>query len=149
MGSHAASARVIGSCSMCRMCSLANSRTLSLPYLALCQSIYLAMLNPLESTNRVSCTASPPAHLGYDPLQYCGVYLRYAELAGRIKAGTRGFDSDDPGLPPLHVAYHNFLRPHSGICGMTPAEEAGIHVPGPDKLLTPIRCAAAARFAFT
>ena len=71
------------------------------------------------------------------------------DMADRIKAGTRGFNSDCPGLLSLHAVYHNFLRPHLGIGGMTPAEKAGVHVPGPDKLLTLIRCAAAARFTFT
>ena len=71
------------------------------------------------------------------------------DQADRIKAGTRGFNSDCPGVLILHVVYYNFLRPHLGIGGITPAEKAGIHIPGPDRLLTLIRCAAAARLAFT
>ena len=35
-----------------------------------------------------------------------------------------------------------------GLGGLTPAEKAGITIPGPDRLLTPIRCAAASRFNF-
>ena len=67
-------------CSVCMMCSFANSLTLILPYFAFCQSIYLAMLNPLESASRVPWTASSPAILVMIILQYCGIYLRYAEL---------------------------------------------------------------------
>ncbi len=45
------------------MCSFENSLTLILPYFAFSQSIYLAILNPLESTSRVPWTASSPAIL--------------------------------------------------------------------------------------
>ena len=44
--------------------------------------------------------------------------------------------------------HHNFLRPHMGLGEMTLAEKAGITIPGPDRLLTLIRCAAASRFNF-
>ena len=64
-------------------------------------------------------------------------------LAERLNGGTRGFGSDHPGLLSLYVVYHNFLRPHMGIGGMTPAEKAGIIIPGKDKLLMLIRYAAA------
>ena len=64
------------------------------------------------------------------------------------KKGSRGFNSHIPGLFVLDQTYHNFLRPHMGLGGMTPAEKAGIAIPGPDKLLTLIRCAAASRFNF-
>ena len=66
----------------------------------------------------------------------------------RRKKGSRGFNSDVPGLFVLDEVYHNFLRPHMGLGGMTPAEKAGIIIPGPDRLLTLIRCAAASRFNF-
>ena len=66
----------------------------------------------------------------------------------RCKANRRGFNSDSPGLFLLNEIYHNFLRPHMGLDGMTPAEKEGIHIPGPDRLLTLIRCAAASRFNF-
>ena len=64
-------------------------------------------------------------------------------------AGARGFHSDEPGLLGLHTIYHNFLRPHRGIVNMTPAEKAGIRMPGEDKLLALIRCAAASGFMFS
>ena len=66
----------------------------------------------------------------------------------RRKKGSRGFNSDIPGLFVLDEIHHNFLRPHMGLGEMTPAEKAGITIPGPDKLLTLIRCAAASRFNF-
>ena len=61
---------------------------------------------------------------------------------------ARRFNSDVPALPVPGEACHNFLRPHTGLGGLTPAEKAGIRVPGPDKLPTPIRYAAASRFNF-
>lgn len=57
---------------------------------------------------------------------------------------ARRFNSDVPALPG--EACHNFLRPHTGLGGPTPAEKAGIRVPGPDKLPAPMRHAAASRF---
>ena len=66
----------------------------------------------------------------------------------RYKAGSRGYNSDEPGLFLLEEVYHNFLRPHMGLNNMTPAEKSGIHIPRPDKLLTLIRRAATARFDF-
>ena len=49
----------------------------------------------------------------------------------------------------LHTVYHNFLRTHLSIGGMTHAEKAGIHVPGLDKLLMLIRYAAATQSTFS
>ena len=71
---------------------------------------------------------------------------------------ARGRPKRDPGAGDLpgyvrldsvfldKPTYHNFLRPHMGLGGMTSAEKAGIMIPGPDKLPTLIRCAAASRF---
>ena len=61
--------------------------------------------------------------------------------------GRRAFNSDHPGLFCLCVVFHNFLRPHMALGGKTPAEAAGIVVPGHDTLRTLIRAAAASRFA--
>ena len=66
----------------------------------------------------------------------------------RRKKGSRGFNSDVPGLLVLDEIYHSFLRRHMGLGGLTPAEKAGITIPRPDKLRTMIRCAAASRFGF-
>ena len=62
--------------------------------------------------------------------------------------GRRAFNSDHPGLFRLYVVFHNFLRPHMALGGKTPAEAAGIVVPGHDALRTLIRAAAASRFTF-
>lgn len=62
--------------------------------------------------------------------------------------GARGFNSDRPGRIILDIIYRNFVRPHGGLDGATPAEKEGIGIPGPDKLLTLIRCAAASGFNF-
>ena len=60
----------------------------------------------------------------------------------------RGFNSDVPGLFVPDEIHHNFLRRHMGLGGLTPAEKAGIAIPGPDKMRAMIRCAAASRFSF-
>lgn len=59
--------------------------------------------------------------------------------------GRRGFGSKHPGL--LRLSY-NFLRPHMALGGRTPAEAAGIIIPGHDKMRALIRAAVAARFTF-
>ena len=66
----------------------------------------------------------------------------------RRKKGSRRFNSDVPGLFVLDEIYHNFLRCHMGLGGMTSAEKAGIQIPELDKLLTLIRCAAASHFNY-
>ena len=66
----------------------------------------------------------------------------------RRKKGSRGFNSDVPGLFVPDEIYHSFLRGHMRLGGMTPAEKAGGIIPGPDKLLTLIRCAAASHFNY-
>ena len=55
---------------------------------------------------------------------------------------ARGLKRDDSAIiSGLHI-YHNFLRPHLGLPErMTPAEAAGIHVEGADKILTLVRAA--------
>jgi hypothetical protein len=45
---------------------------------------------------------------------------------------------DSPILTGMRV-YHNFVKPHMGLRGKTPAEAAGIHVDGRDKWLTIIQ----------
>jgi hypothetical protein len=54
------------------------------------------------------------------------------ELRDREKV-VRGVKKDDsPLLDGLRI-YHNFVRPHMGLEGKTPAEVAGIKVEGRDK----------------
>ena len=47
-------------------------------------------------------------------------------LAERLNSGTRGFGSDHPSLFSMYAVCYNFLRPHMGMGGTTPAEKAGI-----------------------
>ncbi len=63
-------------------------------------------------------------------------------IKDRIKT-VRGFNSENPALLGLLVTYYNFLRPHAGLDGKTPAEKLGILVRGPDKWATLLACAAA------
>ena len=64
------------------------------------------------------------------------VYERFnGEIRDRI-ARVRGFKSKDPALLALLIIYHNFMRPHGGLGGRTPAEAAGITISGPDKWRT-------------
>ncbi len=46
--------------------------------------------------------------------------------------------SDSPILKGVQV-YHNFIKPHMGLNGKTPAEAAGIKVEGENKWLTLIQ----------
>ncbi len=52
--------------------------------------------------------------------------------------------TDTPILKGLQI-YHNFVRPHEGLNGQTPAERAGIKVEGEDKWLTLIQNASKER----
>jgi putative transposase len=52
--------------------------------------------------------------------------------------------TDTPILKGLQI-YHNFVRPHEGLNGQTPAERAGIEVRGADKWLTLIQNASRAQ----
>ena len=45
---------------------------------------------------------------------------------------------DTPILQGIQI-HHNFIKPHEGLQGRTPAEAAGITVEGPDKWLTLIQ----------
>ena len=63
------------------------------------------------------------------------------EIKDRI-GRIRGFSSKDPAPLRLLIVYHNFMRPHGGLGGRTPAEAAGVTIDEPDKWLTLIRHAA-------
>lgn len=54
------------------------------------------------------------------------------------------FKEGCPALMRMLVVYHNFFRPHEGLNGKTPAEEAGITIHGEDKWITMICNAAVA-----
>jgi putative transposase len=50
-------------------------------------------------------------------------------------------NSDTPILKGVQL-YHNFIRPHEGLNGATPAEKAGMTIEGENKGLTLIQNAA-------
>lgn len=45
----------------------------------------------------------------------------------------RGLKVDDTPILPMNQIYYNFVRPHMGLKGMTPAEAAGIGISGENK----------------
>ena len=47
----------------------------------------------------------------------------------------RGLKVDDTPILPMNMIYYNFIRPHQGLEGLTPAEMAGIGVEGKNKWL--------------
>ncbi len=57
----------------------------------------------------------------------------------KVMRGLKNMDS--PALKGLQI-YHNFVRPHMGLSGATPAEKAGITIEGDDKWMTLIQNAA-------
>ena len=46
--------------------------------------------------------------------------------------------TDTPIISGMQL-YHNFVRPHMGLKGQTPAYKAGIHIEGEDKWITLIQ----------
>ena len=54
----------------------------------------------------------------------------------------RGIKRDDSAIIKGMRIYHNFIRPHQGLDGDTPADRAGIRVLGPNRWLTIIQNAA-------
>ena len=72
---------------------------------------------------------------------------RNGETATLI-SNRRGFNSDTPALLILGIINHNFMRPHMGLDGKTPAEAEGIIIPGHNKLRTLIRCVVFTRLKF-
>ncbi len=67
-----------------------------------------------------------------------GATLRHKEKV------TRGLKKDDSSILSGLRVYHNFVRPHQGLNGKTPAEMAGITVQGDNKYMTMIQAAAEA-----
>jgi hypothetical protein len=64
------------------------------------------------------------------------------ELRDREKV-VRGVKNEESSLLTGLQIYHNYLRPHMGLNGKTPADKAGIEVKGKDKWLTLIQNASA------
>lgn len=55
---------------------------------------------------------------------------------------TRGLKREDSSIISGLRIYHNYIRPHMGLNGKTPAEAAGIQIQGNNKILTMIQAAA-------
>jgi hypothetical protein len=66
------------------------------------------------------------------------------EVRDREKV-MRGLKRMDTPILKGYQLYHNFVRPHEGLKGATPAEKAGIKVEGDDKWLTIIQNATKGR----
>lgn len=45
----------------------------------------------------------------------------------------RGIQVDDTPIIPMNQIYYNFIRPHMGLDGITPAEMAGVGIEGDNK----------------
>lgn len=60
------------------------------------------------------------------------------ELRDREKVMRSLKNPETPIIAGLQI-YHNYMRPHMGLNGKTPAEAAGINVEGEDKWLTLIQ----------
>jgi hypothetical protein len=60
------------------------------------------------------------------------------EVRDREKV-MRGLKTADTPILKGYQLYHNFIRPHESLSGLTPAEMAGIKVEGPDKWKTIIQ----------
>jgi hypothetical protein len=63
------------------------------------------------------------------------------EIRDREKV-MRGLKSEDTAILTGMQIHHNFIRPHMGLGGATPAEKTGIQVKGEDKWKTLIQNAA-------
>lgn len=55
---------------------------------------------------------------------------------------VRGLKEEDSHILTELQLYHNFVRPHLGLNGETPAEAAGIEIEGDNQWLTMIQAAA-------
>lgn len=60
------------------------------------------------------------------------------EIRDREKI-MRGLKIPETPILPGYRIYHNFLRPHLGLNGLTPAEACGITIQGSNKWLTLIQ----------
>jgi putative transposase len=66
------------------------------------------------------------------------------EIRDREKVMRGLKKKDTPILQGIQI-YHNFIRPHEGLDGKTPAEACGIKVVGENKWMTLIQNAAMAK----
>jgi hypothetical protein len=66
------------------------------------------------------------------------------EVRDREKV-MRGLKRSDTPVVMGYQIYHNYVRPHEGLDGRTPAEACGIRIEGEDKWLTLIQNASKTR----
>ena len=74
-------------------------------------------------------------------ITYTNAATRVSHSASRVRAGSAPTSPDCLGFPPYAATSYS----HMGLNSITPAEKIGIGIPGSNKLLTLIRCAAASR----
>lgn len=60
------------------------------------------------------------------------------EIRDREKV-VRGLKKKDSPLLKGYQLYHNYVRPHMGLNGLTPAEACGVKIEGDNKWLTLIQ----------
>jgi hypothetical protein len=60
------------------------------------------------------------------------------EIRDREKV-MRGLERKDSPILTGYQLFHNYMRPHMALKGMTPAEAAGIQIKGKNKWLTIIQ----------
>jgi len=60
------------------------------------------------------------------------------EVRDREKV-MRGLKKDDTSILTGYQIFHNYIRPHEGLDGKTPAEACGIEVKGEDRWMTLIQ----------
>ena len=75
--------------------------------------------------------------------KYCSNngHERFNGELGDVLKGVRGIKKYESPLFKLLTVHHNFIKPHLGLGGMTPAKAAGITIKGPP-WRTLIACAA-------
>ena len=77
----------------------------------------------------------------------CHTSIKQERVNGTFADRTnsaRGINREDSLVYRVFTLHYNYIRPHAGIGGKTPAEAAGIEIRGRDKWLTLIRNAASA-----
>ena len=75
----------------------------------------------------------PPSTLYIPDAALNGIHINNNNMHERSNEGvtqciarSRRFHPEEPGLPGLYNPYRNFIQPHLGPDGMTPAEKIGI-----------------------
>ena len=66
-------------------------------------------------------------------------YIAFIECVLDRKKVVGGLKKDDSPLISGYQIYHNYLRPHMGLNGQTPAQACGIDIQGDNKWMTLIQ----------